>query len=153
MAAQLIYQTSSSYTGETALPVQFLNNNTYMMWVSNVYLHVFSLFLQFNQTGHGSLCSQAIMLVTDGATEMYDDVFEKYNWPERKVILSLCFSPLSLLFITVSNFQCHLSFFWLFCLLCTFIPVGIDVHFNTLCQLELQSLTFWGIDLLLHYHS
>lgn len=25
------------------------------------------------------------MLVTDGATEMYDDVFEKYNWPERKV--------------------------------------------------------------------
>uniref|UniRef100_A0A8C2ZE66 Calcium channel, voltage dependent, alpha2/delta subunit 3 n=1 Tax=Cyclopterus lumpus TaxID=8103 RepID=A0A8C2ZE66_CYCLU len=41
--------------------------------------------LFFNQTGHGSLCSQAIMLVTDGATEMYDDVFEKYNWPERKV--------------------------------------------------------------------
>lgn len=29
------------------------------------------------------------MLVTDGATEMYDDVFEKYNWPERKVCLSL----------------------------------------------------------------
>lgn len=28
------------------------------------------------------------MLVTDGATEMYDDVFEKYNWPERKVCLS-----------------------------------------------------------------
>lgn len=29
------------------------------------------------------------MLVTDGATEMYDDVFEKYNWPERKVRLPL----------------------------------------------------------------
>lgn len=29
------------------------------------------------------------MLVTDGATEMYDDVFEKHNWPERKVSLSL----------------------------------------------------------------
>lgn len=41
--------------------------------------------LQFNRTGRGSLCSQAIMLVTDGATQMYDDVFEKYNWPERKV--------------------------------------------------------------------
>ena len=25
------------------------------------------------------------MLVTDGATEMYDDVFAKYNWPERRV--------------------------------------------------------------------
>lgn len=52
-----------------------------------------SLFLQFNQTGRGSVCSQAIMLVTDGATEMYDDVFEKYNWPERKV--SLCLSSVS----------------------------------------------------------
>uniref|UniRef100_A0AAQ4QCV6 Calcium channel, voltage dependent, alpha2/delta subunit 3 n=1 Tax=Gasterosteus aculeatus aculeatus TaxID=481459 RepID=A0AAQ4QCV6_GASAC len=45
----------------------------------------FTILSEFNQTGHGSLCSQAIMLVTDGATEMYDDVFEKYNWPERKV--------------------------------------------------------------------
>ena len=56
-----------------------------MIWDFIVYLHVCSVFLQFNQTGRGSVCSQAIMLVTDGATEMYDDVFEKYNWPERKV--------------------------------------------------------------------
>uniref|UniRef100_A0A8C5A4F0 Calcium channel, voltage dependent, alpha2/delta subunit 3 n=1 Tax=Gadus morhua TaxID=8049 RepID=A0A8C5A4F0_GADMO len=41
--------------------------------------------LIFNQTGHGSTCSQAIMLVTDGATKMYDSVFEKFNWPDRKV--------------------------------------------------------------------
>lgn len=33
------------------------------------------------------------MLVTDGATQMYDDVFEKYNWPERKVCLSLSSKP------------------------------------------------------------
>nr|XP_043879040.1 voltage-dependent calcium channel subunit alpha-2/delta-3 isoform X2 [Solea senegalensis] len=45
----------------------------------------FTILSNFNQTGHGSLCSQAIMLVTDGATEMYDDVFERHNWPERKV--------------------------------------------------------------------
>uniref|UniRef100_A0AAQ5WYA6 VWFA domain-containing protein n=1 Tax=Amphiprion ocellaris TaxID=80972 RepID=A0AAQ5WYA6_AMPOC len=45
----------------------------------------FTILSDFNQTGRGSVCSQAIMLVTDGATEMYDDVFEKYNWPERKV--------------------------------------------------------------------
>ncbi|XP_071349527.1 voltage-dependent calcium channel subunit alpha-2/delta-3-like isoform X2 [Trachinotus anak] len=45
----------------------------------------FTILKDFNQTGHGSVCSQAIMLVTDGATEMYDDVFEKHNWPERKV--------------------------------------------------------------------
>ncbi|CAJ1052106.1 voltage-dependent calcium channel subunit alpha-2/delta-3-like [Xyrichtys novacula] len=45
----------------------------------------FTILSDFNQTGHGSVCSQAIMLVTDGATQMYDDVFEKYNWPERKV--------------------------------------------------------------------
>uniref|UniRef100_A0A3B3XJW7 VWFA domain-containing protein n=1 Tax=Poecilia mexicana TaxID=48701 RepID=A0A3B3XJW7_9TELE len=45
----------------------------------------FTILNDFNQTGRGSVCSQAIMLVTDGATEMYDDVFEKYNWPDRKV--------------------------------------------------------------------
>ncbi|GAA6071290.1 voltage-dependent calcium channel subunit alpha-2/delta-3 isoform X1, partial [Tachysurus ichikawai] len=39
----------------------------------------------FNEAGRGSVCSRAIMLVTDGATKMYDEVFEKYNWPERKV--------------------------------------------------------------------
>uniref|UniRef100_A0A7N9ANL7 Calcium voltage-gated channel auxiliary subunit alpha2delta 3 n=1 Tax=Mastacembelus armatus TaxID=205130 RepID=A0A7N9ANL7_9TELE len=33
----------------------------------------------------GSECSQAIMLVTDGAVDTYDAIFAKYNWPERKV--------------------------------------------------------------------
>uniref|UniRef100_A0A8B9HZ40 Calcium channel, voltage dependent, alpha2/delta subunit 3 n=1 Tax=Astyanax mexicanus TaxID=7994 RepID=A0A8B9HZ40_ASTMX len=45
----------------------------------------FTILNEFNQAGRGSVCSRAIMLVTDGATEMYDDVFAKYNWPERKV--------------------------------------------------------------------
>ncbi|CAL8381798.1 unnamed protein product [Boreogadus saida] len=45
----------------------------------------FTILSNFNQTGHGSTCSQAIMLVTDGATKMYDSVFEKFNWPDRKV--------------------------------------------------------------------
>uniref|UniRef100_A0A8C6UFI9 Calcium channel, voltage dependent, alpha2/delta subunit 3 n=1 Tax=Neogobius melanostomus TaxID=47308 RepID=A0A8C6UFI9_9GOBI len=45
----------------------------------------FTILGDFNSTGRGSVCSQAIMLVTDGATKMYDDVFEKYNWPERRV--------------------------------------------------------------------
>ncbi|XP_062316525.1 voltage-dependent calcium channel subunit alpha-2/delta-3-like [Osmerus eperlanus] len=35
--------------------------------------------------GRGSVCSQAIMLVTDGAVDTYDAVFAKYNWPDRKV--------------------------------------------------------------------
>lgn len=42
--------------------------------------------LQFNETGRGSECSQAIMLVTDGAVDTYDAIFAKYNWPERKVV-------------------------------------------------------------------
>uniref|UniRef100_A0A8C5H705 VWFA domain-containing protein n=1 Tax=Gouania willdenowi TaxID=441366 RepID=A0A8C5H705_GOUWI len=33
----------------------------------------------------GSECSQAIMLVTDGAVDTYDAIFAKYNWPDRKV--------------------------------------------------------------------
>ncbi|XP_016140717.1 voltage-dependent calcium channel subunit alpha-2/delta-3-like, partial [Sinocyclocheilus grahami] len=39
----------------------------------------------FNETGRGSVCSQAIMLVTDGAVDTYDAVFAQYNWPDRKV--------------------------------------------------------------------
>ncbi|XP_063064991.1 voltage-dependent calcium channel subunit alpha-2/delta-3 [Engraulis encrasicolus] len=45
----------------------------------------FELLNDFNQTGRGSVCSQAIMLVTDGAVDTYDAVFAKYNWPDRKV--------------------------------------------------------------------
>ncbi|XP_063073057.1 voltage-dependent calcium channel subunit alpha-2/delta-4 [Engraulis encrasicolus] len=33
----------------------------------------------------GSLCNQAIMLITDGAMEDFQQVFQEFNWPERKV--------------------------------------------------------------------
>uniref|UniRef100_A0A3B3ZR24 VWFA domain-containing protein n=1 Tax=Periophthalmus magnuspinnatus TaxID=409849 RepID=A0A3B3ZR24_9GOBI len=45
----------------------------------------FNLLSDFNETGRGSECSQAIMLVTDGAVDTYDAIFAKYNWPDRKV--------------------------------------------------------------------
>ncbi|XP_059393969.1 voltage-dependent calcium channel subunit alpha-2/delta-3-like isoform X1 [Carassius carassius] len=53
--------------------------------LGNALTEAFTILNEINQTGRGSSCSQAIMLITDGATEMYDDVFAKYNWPERKV--------------------------------------------------------------------
>lgn len=40
---------------------------------------------QFQEAGQGSLCNQAIMLITDGAVEDHRTVLEKYNWPHRKV--------------------------------------------------------------------
>lgn len=49
---------------------------------------LFPLYDQFNKTGRGSECSQAIMLVTDGAVDTYDAIFAKYNWPDRKVMLN-----------------------------------------------------------------
>uniref|UniRef100_A0A4W3K8X8 Calcium voltage-gated channel auxiliary subunit alpha2delta 4 n=1 Tax=Callorhinchus milii TaxID=7868 RepID=A0A4W3K8X8_CALMI len=45
----------------------------------------FRILNEFKETGQGSLCNQAIMLITDGAVEEYEQVFEKYNWPDRKV--------------------------------------------------------------------
>uniref|UniRef100_A0A672H3U8 Calcium channel, voltage-dependent, alpha 2/delta subunit 4a n=1 Tax=Salarias fasciatus TaxID=181472 RepID=A0A672H3U8_SALFA len=41
--------------------------------------------VQATALGQGSLCNQAIMLITDGAMEDYKDVFEEFNWPERRV--------------------------------------------------------------------
>lgn len=40
---------------------------------------------QFQEARQGSLCNQAIMLLTDGAVEDYEPVFEKYNQLDRKV--------------------------------------------------------------------
>ncbi|XP_051777007.1 voltage-dependent calcium channel subunit alpha-2/delta-3 isoform X2 [Erpetoichthys calabaricus] len=44
----------------------------------------FTVLHNFNSSGQGSLCSQAIMLITDGAVDTYETVFAKYN-PDRKV--------------------------------------------------------------------
>lgn len=40
---------------------------------------------QVRANGQGSMCNQAIMLITDGAMEDYESVFEEFNWPERRV--------------------------------------------------------------------
>lgn len=41
--------------------------------------------IQARVNGQGSMCNQAIMLITDGAMEDFESVFEEFNWPERRV--------------------------------------------------------------------
>ncbi|CAH7184504.1 Cacna2d4 [Phodopus roborovskii] len=53
--------------------------------VSQALIEAFEILNQFQEARQGSLCNQAIMLITDGAVEDYEPVFEKYNWPDRKV--------------------------------------------------------------------
>ncbi|ERE67163.1 voltage-dependent calcium channel subunit alpha-2/delta-4-like protein [Cricetulus griseus] len=53
--------------------------------VSQALIEAFEILNQFQESRQGSLCNQAIMLITDGAVEDYEPVFEKYNWPDRKV--------------------------------------------------------------------
>ncbi|XP_069484737.1 voltage-dependent calcium channel subunit alpha-2/delta-4 isoform X3 [Ambystoma mexicanum] len=53
--------------------------------VNNALIESFKILREFKEAGKGGLCNQAIMLITDGAVEDYEAVFEKYNWPDRKV--------------------------------------------------------------------
>ncbi|XP_067392220.1 voltage-dependent calcium channel subunit alpha-2/delta-4 [Emydura macquarii macquarii] len=53
--------------------------------VNKALLESFKVLREFREAGQGGLCNQAIMLITDGAVEDYESVFEKYNWPDRKV--------------------------------------------------------------------
>uniref|UniRef100_I3MD21 Calcium voltage-gated channel auxiliary subunit alpha2delta 4 n=1 Tax=Ictidomys tridecemlineatus TaxID=43179 RepID=I3MD21_ICTTR len=45
----------------------------------------FQILKKFQEARQGSVCNQAIMLITDGAVEGYEPIFQKYNWPDRKV--------------------------------------------------------------------
>ncbi|KPP63786.1 voltage-dependent calcium channel subunit alpha-2/delta-4-like, partial [Scleropages formosus] len=45
----------------------------------------FRILNEATANGQGSLCNQAIMLITDGAMEDFQQVFEDYNWPEKRV--------------------------------------------------------------------
>ncbi|XP_067138072.1 voltage-dependent calcium channel subunit alpha-2/delta-3-like isoform X3 [Centruroides vittatus] len=45
----------------------------------------FELLQRYNKSKLGSQCNQAIMLVTDGAPQTYEDIFRKYNWPNIPV--------------------------------------------------------------------
>ncbi|XP_067284318.1 voltage-dependent calcium channel subunit alpha-2/delta-4 [Pseudorasbora parva] len=45
----------------------------------------FKILNEVTAEGRGSLCNQAIMLITDGAMEDFQKVFEEFNWPDRKV--------------------------------------------------------------------
>ncbi|XP_040292549.1 voltage-dependent calcium channel subunit alpha-2/delta-4 isoform X2 [Bufo bufo] len=53
--------------------------------VNKALIEAFKILKEFREAGQGGLCNQAIMLITDGAVEDYEQVFEKYNWPEKKV--------------------------------------------------------------------
>nr|XP_008533355.1 PREDICTED: voltage-dependent calcium channel subunit alpha-2/delta-4 isoform X4 [Equus przewalskii] len=53
--------------------------------VNQALTEAFQILNQFQEARQGSLCNQAIMLISDGAVEDYEPVFEKYNWPDRKV--------------------------------------------------------------------
>ncbi|XP_078596709.1 voltage-dependent calcium channel subunit alpha-2/delta-3-like isoform X1 [Branchiostoma floridae x Branchiostoma japonicum] len=45
----------------------------------------FQMLRDFNNTGQGSWCNQAIMVITDGAPRNYEQIFRRYNHPDRRV--------------------------------------------------------------------
>ncbi|XP_061618113.1 voltage-dependent calcium channel subunit alpha-2/delta-4 isoform X1 [Phyllopteryx taeniolatus] len=53
--------------------------------VKNAMKESFQILNEAAGLGQGSLCNQVIMLITDGAMEDFQEVFEEFNWPERRV--------------------------------------------------------------------
>ncbi|PWA30399.1 hypothetical protein CCH79_00017644 [Gambusia affinis] len=53
--------------------------------IKNAMKESFKILNEVRMKGQGSMCNQAIMLITDGAMEDYESVFEEFNWPERRV--------------------------------------------------------------------
>ncbi|XP_037043821.1 voltage-dependent calcium channel subunit alpha-2/delta-4 isoform X2 [Bradysia coprophila] len=47
--------------------------------------YAFELLHRYNQSGLGSQCNQAIMLITDGLSETHNEVIKHYNWPHMPV--------------------------------------------------------------------
>ncbi|CAF92512.1 unnamed protein product [Tetraodon nigroviridis] len=53
--------------------------------IKNALKEAFKILNQVRVNGQGSMCNQAIMLITDGAMEDFESVFEEFNWPDRRV--------------------------------------------------------------------
>uniref|UniRef100_A0A3Q1BDZ5 VWA N-terminal domain-containing protein n=1 Tax=Amphiprion ocellaris TaxID=80972 RepID=A0A3Q1BDZ5_AMPOC len=51
--------------------------------LKNAMKESFKILNEARANGQGSMCNQAIMLITDGAMEDFESVFEEFNWPER----------------------------------------------------------------------
>lgn len=49
-------------------------------------IYIYILF-QMNETRQGTLCNRAIMLITDGAPDNYEEIYRQYNWPEKNVCI------------------------------------------------------------------
>jgi len=41
--------------------------------------------LQMSDNGQGADCNKAIIIITDELPETYEQVFFKYNWPDKQV--------------------------------------------------------------------
>ncbi|TWW75369.1 Voltage-dependent calcium channel subunit alpha-2/delta-4 [Takifugu flavidus] len=53
--------------------------------IKNALKEAFKILNEVRVNGQGSMCNQAIMLITDGAMEDFESVFEEFNWPDRRV--------------------------------------------------------------------
>ncbi|XP_054277448.1 voltage-dependent calcium channel subunit alpha-2/delta-3-like isoform X1 [Macrosteles quadrilineatus] len=52
---------------------------------TGAFVTAFEILHKYNRTSQGCQCNQAIMLVTDGPSNGFQDVFKQYNWPHMPV--------------------------------------------------------------------
>lgn len=60
-------------------------NTTEIADFTSALIKAFEVLQHANRSGLGSLCNQAIMLITDGAPNTFRHIFEKYNYPRINI--------------------------------------------------------------------
>ena len=66
-----------------------------------------------SDTNQGAMCNQAIMLITDGAHDKYEEIYRQYSWPEKKVRAPILYNPINRVYSDIYILQDDISGYYI----------------------------------------